>query len=676
MADLLASAQVHEHPMKQPVFGSKRSAVRRLLAFVTTACCVLSSAYSQPGGYSTQDKRAIKLYESGSTCMQQRKWACARGEFTKAAEADARFVEPRLMLAEMAEQEGKDEEAITRYREVVSISPRFFPTAQLHLADLEFKGGRYAEAEQCYKAFLAMEQDPVRKSRAKLGLENCAFAARAIQQPVPFEPKNMGPSINSADPEYYPCLTADDGTLIYTRRVKAPEIPVYGMQEDFYISRRGPDGQWQQSRTIPTVSDPGYNEGAGTLTPDGRFIIYTQCALEDGLYAGKARGLGGCDLFISVRVGDRWSPAENLGPPVNSGAWESQPSMASDGRTLYFVRGRRTGNGVADMDIYTSRMQDDGSWSKPEKLGPNVNTPWQEESVQIHPDGRTLYFSSNGHPGFGGLDIFMSRMQDDGTWGKALNLGHPINTSGDENSLLVGADGQVAYFASDRPGGLGDLDLYSFELYNEARPLPVSYIRGHVTDKSTGAPVEAEVQLFDLGTGALATAAYSDPKTGEFLVCLPSGRRYALNASAEGYLFFSENYDVAAGKPTAPITLEVPLSPLTSGSVIALRNIFFGTASFDLLPASHTELEKLAGLLRDNPALRIELGGHTDNVGSDAANLALSDQRAKAARDYIVATGIDGARITAKGYGETLPVATNENEEGRALNRRTEVKVL
>ncbi len=337
MADLLASAQVHEHPMKQPVFGSKRSAVRRLLAFVTTACCVLSSAYSQPGGYSSQDKRAIKLYESGSTCMQQRKWACARGEFTKAAEADARFVEPRLMLAEMAEQEGKDEEAITRYREVVSISPRFFPTAQLHLADLEFKGGRYAEAEQSYKAFLAMEQDPVRKSRAKLGLENCAFAARAILQPVPFEPKNMGPSINSADPEYYPCLTADDGTLIYTRRVKAPEIPVYGMQEDFYISRRGPDGQWQQSRTIPTVSDPGYNEGAGTLTPDGRFIIYTQCALEDGSYAGKARGLGGCDLFITetdltTKVSTQYGPntAVTVTPDPTNKIYEFQVRATYD----------------------------------------------------------------------------------------------------------------------------------------------------------------------------------------------------------------------------------------------------------------------------------------------------------------------------------------------------------
>ncbi|MBK7945009.1 MAG: OmpA family protein [Flavobacteriales bacterium] len=321
-------------------------------------------------------------------------------------------------------------------------------------------------------------------------------------------------------------------------------------------------------------------------------------------------------------------------------------------------------------------MGDDGAWSKPEKLGPNVNTPMQEESVQIHPDGRTLYFSSNGHPSFGGLDIFVSRMQDDGTWGKALNLGYPINTGADENSLLVSADGRVAYFASDRSGGLGDLDLYSFELYAEARPQPVTYIRGHVTDKTNGSPVEADVELFDLSTGKLATAAYSDPKTGEFLVCLPSGRSYALNAGAEGYLFFSENYDVAAGTAKEPVTLEVPLSPLTRGSVIALRNIFFNTASYDLLPASNAELDKLVKLLKANPTLRIELGGHTDNVGNDAANQKLSEQRANTVRDFVVKQGIDGARITAKGYGETKPVATNDTEEGRAQNRRTEVRVL
>ena len=276
----------------------------------------------------------------------------------------------------------------------------------------------------------------------------------------------------------------------------------------------------------------------------------------------------------------------------------------------------------------------------------------------------------------GGLDIYVSRKDSSGNWGPALNLGHPINTGADENSLLVSASGEVAYFASDRPGGFGDLDLYSFELYPEARPEPVSYIRGVVTDRSTRRPVEADVELFDIATGDLATAAYSDPKTGEFLVALPVGREYALNASAEGYLFFSGNYDVPQGAINEPYTLDVPLSPLTAGSTIALRNIFFNTASAELLPASNAELDKLIRLLKANPDLRIELGGHTDDVGSDADNLQLSDRRANAVRDHLIAKGIDAARITAKGYGETKPIASNGTEEGRAQNRRTEVTVL
>ena len=632
---------------------------------------------AQPGGYNTKDKGAIKRYESGLECMKMRKLDCARSEFTKAAQADEGFVEPRIMLAELAEQEGKDTEAIKWYREVMALSPRFYPVAQLHLADLEFRSGQYAEAEKNYKGFLEKEQEPVRRARARLGIDNCAFAARAIQQPVPFEPKNLGPAVNSADPEYFPCITADDATLIYTRRVKAPEIEIYGMQEDFYVSHRGGDGEWQAAKPIPTVSTAKYNEGAGTLTPDGRFIIFTKCALEDGSYGNSMRGLGSCDLFISRRVGDRWSAPENLGPPINSRNWESQPSMASDGRTLYFIRGVRQGSGISDMDIFTSSLQADGTWSKPEKLGPNVNTPYQEESVQIHPDGRTLYFSSDGHPGFGGLDIFISRKEADGTWGPALNLGHPINTGADENSLLVSADGLLAYFASDRPGGYGDLDLYSFELYEQARPVPVTFVRGRVYDRDTREALEADVMLYDLSTGELATAAYSDPKTGEFLVCIPTGRSYALNSGAEGYLFFSQNYDVQGdGTVQAAFELDVPMSPLKAGATIALRNIFFNTASFDLLKASDVEVDKLARLLFLNPTLRIELGGHTDNVGNDAANQKLSEQRAQAVRESLITQGIEGDRITAKGYGKTKPIATNDTEEGRALNRRTEVTVL
>jgi outer membrane protein OmpA-like peptidoglycan-associated protein len=640
------------------------------------AMALATSLAAQPGGYSTTNKGAIKRYEGGMDCLRMRNWSCAENEFRKAAEADKAFVEPRIMLAEIAERTGKDEEAIAYYREVMTLAPTFFPTAQLHLADLEFRRGDHAAAERNYQGFLKKEQDPQRRERAKLGLANCAFAARAIQQPVPFEPVNLGPAVNSADPEYYPCVTADDATLIYTRRVKDPELKPWGMQEDFMVSQRDAGGAWQQSRPVPTVNTRQYNEGAGTLSPDGRFIVFTKCATEDGSYGGSLQGAGSCDLFISRRIGDRWTPPENLGPPVNSRNWETQPSMASDGRTLYFIRGIQAQDGIKSMDIFVTGLQDDGTWSKPEKLGPSVNTAYQEESVQIHPDGRTLYFSSNGHPGFGGLDIYVSRRQDDGAWGPALNLGYPINTGADENSLLVSANGEVAYFASDRPGGHGDLDLYSFALYPEARPLAVSYIRGRVTDKTNGQPVEADVQLYDLSTGTLATGAYSDPRTGEFLVCIPAGRSYALNASAEGYLFFSQTYDVAAGTPKEPYTLNVPLSPLTAGSVIALRNIFFNTASYELLPTSNAELDKLTALLKANPTLRIELGGHTDNVGADAANLSLSDQRAKAVRDHLVSKGIDGARITARGYGETKPVATNDTEEGRAQNRRTEVTVL
>lgn len=665
----VASTCTHIQRIAWPAY-----AMNMLGLLLAMGCTQIATA--QPAKYTTADKGAIKRYESGSSCMGLRKWDCAESEFTKAADADPKFIEPRIMLAEIAEQKGQSEVAMTRYREVMTINPTFFPVAQLHLADLEFKAGDYAAALKNYEAYLEQEQEPQRKARAKLGIRNCEFAARAINQPVPFEPKNLGPNVNSADPEYYPCITADDGTLMFTRRVKAPEIPVYGMQEDFYVSRRDLEGNWKPSIPLPVVNTRAFNEGAGTLSPDGRFLIFTKCALEDGSYGGSLSGEGSCDLFISRRVGDRWGVPQNLGTPVNSGHWETQPSLASDGRTLYYIRGSVARDGIKSMDIWTTTMADDGSWSKPSKLGENVNTPYQEESVQIHPDGRTLYFSSNGHPGFGGLDIFVSRKQDDGSWGPALNIGYPINTSADENSILVDASGRIAYFASDRKGGLGDLDLYSFELYKEARPLPVTYIRGKVFDATTKAPVEADVQLFDLRTGSLATGAYSDPKTGEFLVCLPGGRKYALNATADGYLFYSENYDVAEGNPKEPVTLDVPLNTLSAGSTIALRNIFFNTASYELLPASNAELDKLVKLLQGTPNLRIELGGHTDNVGADAANLTLSDQRAKAVRDYVIAKGVDGTRITAKGYGETKPVATNDSEEGRALNRRTEVTVL
>ncbi|HMN06187.1 MAG TPA: OmpA family protein [Flavobacteriales bacterium] len=646
---------------------------RHRLAAAAIMAMAAWAAQAQPVRYTTTDNKAIKAYEAGAECMRLRKWECAEANLKKAAMADPRFIEPRIYLGEMYEQRDMPQEAITMYREVVAISPSYFPPAALHLAELELRQGDHAAARKHFALAKEVDRDPQRRARATLGLANAEFAEHAMKQPVPFEPVNLGPGVNTKDPEYFPCITADDSTLILTRLI-LDERSAYGKQEDFFVSHRQADGTWGKAQPVASLNTAD-NEGAGTLTPDGRFIIFTKCAGPDGSYGKGFKGLGSCDLFISRKVGNRWTPAENLGAPVNSANWESQPSMGSDGRTLYFIRGTKRG-GQGSTDIYVTRMGDDGTFSKPEKLGDNVNSPGREESVQIHPDGKTLYFSSDGRPGMGGLDIYMSRMQDDGTWGPAFNLGYPINTPGDENSLLVSADGRLAYFASDRPGGHGDLDLYSFELYPEARPTPVSYIKGRVTDKATGKAVEADVELYDLATGKLSTAAYSDPVTGEFLVCLPEGVDQALNASADGYLFYSRNYTFAEIQRGAPYQLEVKLSKPVAGEKIELRNIFFETASYQLLPASTMELDKLVRLLKGNPDMRIEVGGHTDNVGKDASNQVLSEQRANAVRNYLTEHGIGSERVSAEGYGAKQPVATNDTEQGRALNRRTEVTVL
>lgn len=630
---------------------------------------------AQPGRYTSTDKKAVKLYEDGAACMARRDAGCAESKLKQAASHDKGFVEPRLLLAELYDLQDRTEESIARYREVVAMRPGFHPNARLHLADLEFRTAQYDAARNSYMSFLNFKDAaPYLRERARLGLESCDFAVDAMKRPVPFEPLNLGQGVNTAAPEYYPCVTADGSTLMFTRLVKDDRSPM-GMQEDFFLSDRGGDGAWGSARPIPSVNTER-NEGAGTLSPDGRFIIFTACAFADGSYGNGREGLGSCDLFISRRVGDRWSPPENLGEPVNSRHWESQPSLAGDGRTLYFIRGIDRQDGRREQDIYMTRLGEDGRFSKPEKLGPSVNTPLIEESVQIHPDGRTLYFSSNGHPGFGGLDIYMSRRQKDGNWGPALNLGYPINTSADENSLVVSADGRLAFFASDRPGGQGDLDLYQFELYPEARPQPVTYIKGRITDATTGKGIEADVELHDLADGILAAAAYSDPRTGEFLVCLPAGRDYALTVATEGYLFHSENYSVAQRQELDPMGLDVALKPIKAGETITLRNIFFETASHELLPSSEPELVALLRMLNADPRMRIELRGHTDSVGRDKDNLLLSERRANAVRDHLLKEGIAPERVEAKGFGRTLPVASNDTEEGRALNRRTEVKVL
>lgn len=644
-----------------------------LLMAVPFASCKVQAQGA--GAATTQDKKAQKLYEEGMKCLDERKYACVEEKLTKAIDRDANFIEAHSLLAAAYAMQGKDDLAMGSLSKAVEINPRFSSGNAFLLARFQMLKGKYEDAKKNYNLYLSFRTTNAQdKAVAQADLKNIDFAIEAMKNPKPFKPVNMGPNINSPEAEYFPSITADGQLFLLTRRIKDPNA-VYGYQEDFFVSLKR-EGQWIPARGVGNPINTPDNEGAPSLTADGQLMIFTACE-NFGDYGMGRQGYGSCDIFYSQRHGDNWTRPQNLGQKINSGHWETQPSFSSDGRTLYFVRGINNRNtGTKDQDIYMAQLQDDGSWGQAVKLSDKVNTPGREESVFIHPDNQTLYFSSDGHLGMGGLDIFMSKRQPDGEWGPAINLGYPINTWDDENSLLVGPDGNIAYFASDREGGLGDLDLYQFELPQDVRPEKITYMKGKVYDARTKKPLAAGFELIDLETKLTVVNSTSNPGNGEFLVTLPANKDYALNVSRPGYAFYSENFSLkGVADISKPYLMDVPLQPLDTGVIVVLKNVFFETGKFDLKKESQAELDELAAFLMKNATIKGELSGHTDNVGDDKSNLLLSQNRAKSVYEYLVAKGVPKERLTYKGYGETKPIKTNDTPEGRAENRRTEFKI-
>lgn len=622
---------------------------------------------------SSKNKKAIKLFEEGRNYYDARNNKLAELSLLEALQKDPNFVEAELLLAYVYEESRQYEKAIEHYSKSIKINPDFFPESYPSLGALQLKLGRYEEALQNFKQYLTLTNSPqLMKPLAQEGIKDCEFALEALKNPVPFNPINLGKGVNSELPEYFPALSVDGKTLLYTRRLIDKSTST-GFNEDFYVSYF--DGNnWGEGKNLKGVNSPN-NEGAPTLSANGQFLIFTICADPYEGYGHNKKGYGSCDLFYSFKSGNNWSFPRNLGEPVNSRNWETQPSFSSDGKTLYFIRGIGRGQ-QRQQDIYMSELSAEGIWSQPTPLSNVINTKHSEESVFIHPDGKTLYFSSNGHPGMGGLDIFMSKKDANGNWSTPLNLGYPINTHNDENSLLVTADGKIAYFASDRKGGFGDLDIYGFDLPFHLQPEQVTYLKGIVYDATSKQKISAKFELIDLETGNVVVTSFSDEKTGEYLVCLPSNHDYALNVAKKDYLFYSENFTLKATQDLKPFEKDVPLDKIEVGKSVVLKNVFFETAKFDLKHQSKVELNKLVAFLNSSPTLKVEIGGHTDNVGKPKDNQLLSENRAKSVRDYLVENGIDASRLTTKGYGDTLPIATNETEEGRAENRRTEFKVV
>jgi outer membrane protein OmpA-like peptidoglycan-associated protein len=393
--------------------------------------------------------------------------------------------------------------------------------------------------------------------------------------------------------------------------------------------------------------------------------VFTGCNRPDGE--------GSCDIYISYKTAEGWSPAFNLGNKVNTDQWESQPSLSPDKRHLYFAS-RRPG-GFGGSDIYVSHLLPSGKWTEAENLGAEINTTGDESTPFIHADNQTLFFASNGLPGYGGDDLYLVRKGTGGKWGKPENLGYPINTINHEGSLFIAADGKTAYYASDRSDSKGGLDIYSFELREDVRPARTLWVKGKVFDEKTKNGLPSSVELIDLVTKLTISNVQTD-ETGNYLITLPVGKEYAFNVNRKGYLFYSDNYSLKNKPADSTYQKDIPLQPIEVQAGIVLRNLFFETAKYDIRSESEVELGKIVQFLQDNPTVKIQLEGHTDNVGSAADNQKLSEARAYAAINYLVTKGIKGTRLVAKGFGATKPVADNKTEEGRAQNRRTEMRIL
>ncbi len=654
-----------------------------LVCFLLASC----TTSAQTGKYTSKNKKAIKSFESALSSYRNSQYesrsknlSAAISSLDKAIDKDPNFVDAYMMRSKILAETGKLKEAIKDKEKGLQIMPEYSKVEYFYLAEMQMKAAQYQDGAKNAAKFLTYRNNnPTFEALAKKYIKNAEFAQDAMKNPVKFEPKNLGANINTTADEYHPSIMGDENTIIFTRVIKDPRIQNRrGAHEDLYTSNRETDGEWKVSTSISKKINTLLNEGSSSISADGNYLIFTNCAGADGTYGDTRRGKGSCDLFYTKKIGKRWATPRNMGIPVNSVHWESQPSFSADGRSMYFIQRRSRQADINKQDIYETHVGDDGYWTKPKKLSSVINTPEAEQTVFIHPDGQTLYFASNGHTGMGGLDLFLSRKQPNGEWGTPVNLGYPINTEKNEDGIIVSANGERAYFASTRDGGFGGSDIYYFDLPEESRPVLTTYMKGKVFDAESKTPLGAIFELVDVETGELIIQSESNDMTGDFLVNIPTNKKLALNVSKDGYFFYSKNYTFEEKEnKNDPFLVDVPLEKIkVSDKGFVLENVFFDVNKYDLKPESKVELNKLYDFLLLNKTLKVELGGHTDSDGEDTKNQVLSENRAKAVVTYLIEKGINKDRLTYKGYGETVPVAPNDTKENKAKNRRTEVKII
>lgn len=603
------------------------------------------------------NKKALDAYEKAMLQLRDGLVKDAIPLLGKAIEYDPNYIDAYLSMAGVYGELKQYQKSVDYYETARSKDSIYFKyyclPYSINLAGL----GRFEDALQAANSFLSIPNLNEKSIRSGNNAKHCYefainYAKTHANNSYVFQPVNMGDSINSPQAEYYPSFTINDSIFVFTRRAG-------GIREDFMQSIKTPHGY-----TKATVIDGSINtepsKGAINISQDGEWLIFA------GNFSGK--GFGNFDLYISYNTPNGWSEPVNLGPNINTEYWESSPSLSADKNALYFSSDRPGGYG--GNDLYVSYRQPNGKWSPAINMGPSVNTKGDELAPFVHADNQTLYYTSSGLPGYGGTDLYVLRKDSSQQWGKPENLGYPINTIENEGSLFVAADGVTAYYASDRADTRGQLDLYKFDLRPDIRPAKTLYVEGYVTDSATHKGIPCMVELTDNQSRHAITRLQTD-ETGYYFVTLPVGKDYTFTVNRKGYLFYSDAFNLGSKAPDSTYKKDIALQPIQLNAGITFKNIQFATNSYQLEPVSTIELDKLVQLLGENPTLKVQISGHTDNTGSAAENMKLSANRAKAVVDYLVSKGIDSKRLSSKGYGATEPIASNDTEAGKAANRRT-----
>jgi outer membrane protein OmpA-like peptidoglycan-associated protein/tetratricopeptide (TPR) repeat protein len=612
--------------------------------------------------------RATDIYLQAVTKAQNGNLSGAIKMINDAIKIEPKYVDAYLSVAGMYAELKDYNESVNQFEKAFALDSVYTKSYLLPYSISLSGAGKFDNALIAVNKFLAQPKLNDRSIKAGEFRKRCYEFAIDYQKNhqaknYVFTPKNLGENVNTKDLEYYPSLTIDGKTLVFTRRVNSS---VGKGKEEFFESNLV-NGQWTNAKQLEgNISTGADNGGADNISQDGKWIVFAGCNFPDGM--------GSCDIYISYLTKQGWSSPENLGPNINSEYWETSPSLSPDKKDLYFSSS--VPGGFGGSDIWVCHRNANGKWGAAQNLGAEINTSGNEGSPFIHADNQTLYFNSNGHQGYSEKsDLFVSHKQPDGTWSKPENLGYPINTLDDEGSMIVAADGKTAYYASERSDTKGGLDIYTFELREDVRPARTLWVKGKVFDKNTKAGLPSAVQLTDVANKQPVSRLQTD-EDGNYLVTLPVGKDYAFNVNRKGYLFYSENFDLSKNAADSVYEIDIPLQPIEANASIILKNVFFDTKQTQLKSESITELDNVVLLMNENPTLKIQIGGHTDNVGKPVDNLKLSLGRAVSVVNYLLGKGIKNDRLTFKGFGETKPIADNKTEAGRALNRRTELSVI